>query len=104
MLNGDESSSVDDAVMEVDTCSAADPLLPEDPSPPPPPSEGMDFDSNPVAIERILSFGRDLQALYTRLTSTKPNEQLKTMLQVRDQSVSLMHAQFDSIVSNILFV
>ena len=85
MLNGDESNPVDDTVMEVDTSPTAAPLPSasyDEPSPPPPPASRMDFDSNPVAIERILSFGRDLQALYTRLTATKPNEQLKTMLQV----------------------
>ena len=55
-------------------------------SPPPPPSPveaaAVDFDRNPVAIERVLSFGQDLQALYGRLTASKPNDQLKNMLQV----------------------
>lgn len=42
----------------------------------------VDFDRNPLAIERLLTFGRDLQTLYSRVTSSRPNEQLKTMLQV----------------------
>ena len=46
------------------------------------PAEAVDFDRNPVAIERLLTFGRDLQALYSRLTATHPNEQLKATLQV----------------------
>ena len=54
--------------------------------PPSPSSDAIDFDQNPVAIERVLAFGRDLQALYTKLTSSKPNEQLKTMLQVKNNS------------------
>ena len=44
---------------------------------------GVDLDTNPVAIERVLGFGRDLQALYSGLTASKPNEPLKTMLQVQ---------------------
>ena len=42
----------------------------------------VDFDCNPVAIERLLSFGRELQGLYSHLASSKPSEDLKTMLQV----------------------
>ena len=48
----------------------------------------MDFDRNPVAIERLLTFGRDLQALYSRLTSTHPNEQLKATLQVSSRGLA----------------
>ena len=57
-----------------------------------PPDEAMDVDKpeekelvpchNTVAIEKILAFGRDLQALFTKLTASKPNEQLHTLLQV----------------------
>ena len=53
-------------------------------------SEGetlVDLDRNPVAIEKVLGFGRDLQAHYSRLTTSKPNEQLKTLLQVGDMIV-----------------
>ena len=42
-----------------------------------------------MAIERLLAFGRDLQSLYSRLTSTHPNEQLKAMLQVRDRGLAV---------------
>ena len=44
--------------------------------------EPIDVDSNPVDIEKILSFGRDLQALYTQLSSGRPSDTLKTLLQV----------------------
>ena len=37
---------------------------------------------NPVDIEKVLSFGRDLQALFNQVTASKPNDKLKTMLQV----------------------
>ena len=37
---------------------------------------------NPVDIERVLAFGRDLQALFNQVTANKPNDKLKTMLQV----------------------
>ena len=57
-----------------------------------PPDEAMEVDKpeetavdlchNTVAIEKILAFGRDLQALFTKLTASKPNEQLHTLLQV----------------------
>ncbi len=42
----------------------------------------INLDSNPVAIERVLAFGRDLQAMYSGLKTNKVNEQLKTLLQV----------------------
>ncbi len=42
-----------------------------------------ELDLNPSAIEIILDFGRDLQALYSRLTSNQVNEQLQFLLQVR---------------------
>ena len=38
---------------------------------------------NPVDIEKVLSFGRDLQALFNQVTASKPNDKLKTMLQVQ---------------------
>ena len=37
---------------------------------------------NPVDIEKVLAFGRDLQALFNQVTASKPNDKLKTMLQV----------------------
>ena len=43
----------------------------------------VDLDHNPVDIERVLAFGRELQSLFTKVTASKPNETLKTMLQVR---------------------
>ena len=43
---------------------------------------GVDLDHNPVHIERVLAFGRDLQSLFNKVTATKPNDKLKTMLQV----------------------
>ena len=42
----------------------------------------VDLD-NPVDIEKVLAFGRDLQALFNQVTASKPNDKLKTMLQVR---------------------
>ncbi len=42
----------------------------------------VNLDSNPVAIERVLAFGRDLQVMYSELKTNKPNKQLKTLLQV----------------------
>ena len=44
--------------------------------------EPIDIDSNPVDIEKILKFGRDLQSLYTQLSSGRPSDNLKTLLQV----------------------
>ena len=44
--------------------------------------EVIDVERNPVAIEKILAFGRDLQALHTRLSSGHSNDILKTLLQV----------------------
>lgn len=46
----------------------------------------VDFDCNPVAIERLLSFGRELQGLFSHLTSSTPSEHLKTLLQVSHHS------------------
>lgn len=43
----------------------------------------VDVGHGPVAIEKILAFGRDLQALHTQLTSGNPSETLKTLLQVQ---------------------
>ena len=69
-MNGDESD-VDMAVaMETDG-----PLLPGETS-------GVDLDHNPVDIERVLSFGRDLQVLFSRITGSRHEDKLKTMLQV----------------------
>lgn len=42
----------------------------------------VDIDHTPVAIEKILAFGRDLQALHTQLSAGNPSESLKTLLQV----------------------
>lgn len=42
----------------------------------------IDVDHSPVAIERILAFGRDLQALHTELSTGHPSDHLKTLLQV----------------------
>ena len=39
---------------------------------------------NPMDIEKVLSFGRDLQALFNQVTASKPNDKLKIMLQVRE--------------------
>lgn len=44
--------------------------------------EVLDLDRNLLPIEGILEFGRDLQALYSRLVSNKANEQLQCLLQV----------------------
>ena len=44
--------------------------------------EVINEDRSPVAIEKILAFGRDLQALHSRLSSEQPNNHLKTLLQV----------------------
>ena len=41
----------------------------------------VDLD-NPVDIEKVLAFGRDLQSLFNQVTASKPNDKLKTMLQV----------------------
>ena len=42
----------------------------------------LDLDHNPVAIERILAFGRELQSLHTKLSGANPSEQTKRLLQV----------------------
>ena len=44
--------------------------------------EVVDMERNPVAIEKILAFGRDLQALHTRLAAGHSADTLKTLLQV----------------------
>ena len=47
--------------------------------------EVIDVERNPVAIEKILAFGRDLQALHTHISSGHSNDDhLKTLLQVKD--------------------
>ncbi|CAI8038699.1 Ran-binding protein 9 [Geodia barretti] len=43
--------------------------------------EVIDVERNPVAIEKILAFGRDLQTLHTRVSSGHSNDHLKTLLQ-----------------------
>ena len=37
---------------------------------------------NPVDIERVLVFGRNLQTLFNQLTANRPNDKLKAMLHV----------------------
>ena len=37
---------------------------------------------NPVDIERVLVFGRNLQTLFNQITANRPNDKLKTMLHV----------------------
>ena len=77
VVNGDVPK---ETAMEIDPC----PFV----------SEGetlVDLDRNPVAIEKVLGFGRDLQAHYSRLTISKPNEQLKTMLQVSTCTCTLLY-------------
>ena len=44
--------------------------------------EPIDVDHNPVAIEKILAFGRELQALHTQLSAAHPRDHMKTLLQV----------------------
>ena len=44
--------------------------------------EPIDVDHNPVAIEKILAFGRELQALHTQLSAANPRDHMKTLLQV----------------------
>ena len=69
-MNGSESD-VDGAVaMEIDG-----PLLPGE-------TGGVDLDHNPMDIERVLSFGRELQSLFSRVTGAKQDDKLKAMLQV----------------------
>ena len=46
--------------------------------------EVIDVERNPVAIEKILAFGRDLQTLHTRVSSGHSNDHLKTLLQVKE--------------------
>ena len=46
---------------------------------------------NPVDIEKVLSFGRDLQALFNQVTASKPNDKLKTMLQVERERERNFH-------------
>lgn len=41
----------------------------------------VDFDHNPVLVERLLGFGRELQTLYSHLTREHPNRQLQVLLQ-----------------------
>ena len=45
-------------------------------------ASGVDLDHNPLDIERVLAFGRELQSLFSQITSAKPDDKLKTMLQV----------------------
>ena len=49
--------------------------------------EPLDLDHNPVAIERILAFGRELQSLHTKLSGGSPSEQTKRLLQVSSPSI-----------------
>ena len=53
--------------------------------------EGLNFEQNPLAVEQLLGFGRELQALYSRLTESKPNDQLKELLQVRKEREEVMN-------------
>ena len=48
-------------------------------------------DCGPVPIEKILAFGRDLQSLHTKLSSSHPGDQLKTLLQVKSWNMALRH-------------
>ncbi|XP_064398306.1 ran-binding protein 10-like isoform X2 [Halichondria panicea] len=63
--NGQNGDAPQDASMDVDQ----------------PERNLVNLDSNPVAIERVLAFGRDLQVMYSELKTNKPNKQLKTLLQ-----------------------
>lgn len=69
-MNGSGPETDEAISMEVDS-----PILPGETS-------GVDLDHNPMDIERVLAFGRDLQSLFSQVTASKPNDKLKTMLQV----------------------
>ena len=70
VMNGSEADGDDTVAMEVDS-----PLMPGE-------AAGVDLDHNPVDIERVLAFGRELQSLFTQVTVDKPNDKLKSMLHV----------------------
>ena len=73
VMNGGDAD-VDEAIaMEVDS-----PLTPSSWEE----ADGVDLDHNPVDIERVLAFGRDLQSLFSQVTVDKPDDKLKSMLHV----------------------
>ena len=71
--NGEVLTNGEETEMEVDGEIGRREGVREDP---------VEVDHTPVAIEKILAFGRDLQALHTQLSSGNPSETLKTLLQV----------------------
>lgn len=44
-------------------------------------TEPINFDSDSSRVEKLLTFGRHLQTLYTEITQDQPNKSLQTLLQ-----------------------
>ena len=74
--NGEIITNGEEAAMEVDGVEEEEEKVEEE-------EEVIDVERNPVAIEKILAFGRDLQALHTLISPGHSNDHLKTLLQVQ---------------------